>query len=73
MENIFVVCGRTYDTELGDMAKHPLRLRPEVDDVMISESSEPMIVNLADQYYAAKTNDDNNDKKSNQFFLENNC
>jgi hypothetical protein len=49
--------------------KHSLRLRSEVDDVMISESSEPMIVNFGDQYYAAKTND-NNSKKSNQFFLD---
>jgi hypothetical protein len=47
-------CGRTYDTESGDIAKHSLRLRSEVDDVMISESSEPMIVNFADQYYAAE-------------------
>ena len=58
-----IVCGRIYDTELGDIAKHHMQLRSEVDDVMIAESSEPMIVNFADQYYAAKTNDndDNND------------
>jgi hypothetical protein len=61
-------CGRIYDTESGDIAKHPLRLRSEVDDVMISESSEPMVVNFGDQYYAAKTN--NNNDTSNQFFLD---
>jgi hypothetical protein len=37
--------------------KHSLRLRSEVDDVMISESSEPMIVNFSEQYYTPKTND----------------
>lgn len=47
-------CGRTYvyDTELGDIAKkHRMQLRSEVDDVITAESSEPMIVNFADQYY----------------------
>jgi hypothetical protein len=59
-------CGRIYDTELGDIAKHHMQLRSEVDDVMIAESSEPMIVNFADQYYTPKTSD-NNSKKSDEF------
>ena len=46
-----IVCGRIYDTELGDIAKHHMQLRSEVDDVMIAESSEPMIVNFADQCF----------------------